>query len=79
MKKFFKNLLKTNKHTNLIRLPIKSDLISRGQQCHPNNVEIDSPQSHGFFDKHNKIITTIMIIITITVILMVINSDVIKR
>ena len=38
---------KNNKHTYLIRrLPIKSDLISRGKQCHSNNTEIDTFPNH---------------------------------
>ena len=37
------------KTTNILTkygLPIKSDLISTGKQCHPNNTETDSPPNH---------------------------------
>ena len=58
---FFKkkqHIVKTKKNKNkyyinkkqqtylIRRLPIKSDLISRGKQCHSNNTEINSPPNH---------------------------------
>ena len=58
-------------------LPIKSDLISRGKQCHANTTEIDSPPNHVSKQTWSIIILTIKIFITIIIIMIIIITIVI--
>ena len=54
-------------------LPIKSDLISRGKQCHANTTEIDSPPNHVSKQTWSIIILTIKIFITIIIMIIIIT------
>ena len=53
-------------------LPIKSDLISRGKQCHSNKTEIVSPPNHILWQTWSIMSILITIIITIIIVILIV-------